>query len=139
MEKVCSTCSNLKPLTEFYKHKTSKDKHNSVCKVCSHKRSLETYHAKYKGTDKQKQAAKIGRIRRELGVSKDEYLSLSEQQTHCAVCEKEFTSTFDKQLDHCHTTGRIRKFLCHKCNKGLGLFLDDPKLLLKAANYLENN
>jgi Recombination endonuclease VII len=41
-------------------------------------------------------------------------------------------------LDHCHGTGVFRGWLCGKCNTGLGQFKEDPVLLKKAANYLEN-
>jgi hypothetical protein len=40
-------------------------------------------------------------------------------------------------IDHCHTTGKVRGILCGTCNKGLGHFKDDPELMTKAINYLK--
>jgi hypothetical protein len=39
-------------------------------------------------------------------------------------------------LDHDHTTGQPRGFLCRGCNQGLGQFKDDRSTLLKAYKYL---
>ena len=36
--------------------------------------------------------------------------------THCEVCNKEFSSTRDRHLDHCHETGLFRQVLCQNCN-----------------------
>ena len=38
--------------------------------------------------------------------------------------------------DHNHATGKFRGWLCHKCNKALGGFDDDPNLLEKGFSYL---
>lgn len=35
----------------------------------------------------------------------------------CEVCNNEFKSSKDKQLDHDHTTGYIRDIVCHSCNQ----------------------
>ena len=34
----------------------------------------------------------------------------------CQHCLKEFKSTRERHLDHCHTTGEFRKIVCHNCN-----------------------
>lgn len=39
-------------------------------------------------------------------------------------------------LDHCHTTGLFRGWLCNKCNTGLGSFGDSIAGLEMAINYL---
>tara|TARA_R110002051_G_C8670881_1_gene490391 strand:- start:605 stop:982 length:378 start_codon:yes stop_codon:yes gene_type:complete len=55
----------------------------------------------------------------------------------CPICKKqqeEFTKSFS--LDHNHSTGQFRGWLCHNCNTALGLFCDDTNVLQKAMNYL---
>lgn len=41
-------------------------------------------------------------------------------------------------IDHDHGSGRVRKLLCSRCNKVLGFVKDDPALLLKMVQYLQN-
>ena len=43
------------------------------------------------------------------------------------------------QLDHEHENQTFRGWLCHKCNRALGGFDDDPNILKRALNYLENH
>lgn len=40
-------------------------------------------------------------------------------------------------LDHCHSTGRFRGWLCHSCNAGIGLLGDTLRSVLRAVLYLE--
>lgn len=83
-------------------------------------------------------------LKRTYGITLDEYKAMSESQGHkCAICDNTETAVDAKgaerfmAVDHCHKTGKIRALLCAACNKSLGGFKDDPKLLRKAAEYIE--
>jgi Recombination endonuclease VII len=56
-----------------------------------------------------------------------------QQRGCCAICGEQ---SRDLHVDHCHETGTIRALLCQKCNRGLGLFDDDPDRLRTAARYV---
>lgn len=61
---------------------------------------------------------------------------LAEANGCCRICTR---SDVELVIDHSHATGAVRGMLCRRCNQGLGLFLDDSKLMRKAAGYLENS
>ena len=73
------------------------------------------------------------------GLSYEEFKALSAQQNNCcAICgQPEPRTGFELAIDHCHKTNKRRKLLCSVCNSGLGFFKDNPILLRKAADYLE--
>jgi len=66
---------------------------------------------------------------------------LKNQNNVCAICLQPEPSTFKRPLsvDHNHNTHENRGLLCHFCNTALGLFKDNPELLLKASYYLETH
>jgi len=59
---------------------------------------------------------------------------LARQRGLCAICKK---SGRPLLLDHCHSTGKVRGFLCAACNSGLGCYEDDPNIMRAATAYLE--
>lgn len=61
---------------------------------------------------------------------------LASQDGRCTICARELPTTRKAHVDHCHATNRIRGLLCAACNKGLGMFADDPVRLEAAAAYV---
>ncbi len=83
-----------------------------------------------------------GYLKNTYGITKaDHDLLYEEQGGVCKICKKEgfLSSAKHKKklaVDHDHETGRVRGLLCHNCNRGLGLFQDDPEILKNAIEYL---
>lgn len=69
-----------------------------------------------------------------IGVGQYRELVLA-QEGRCALCAQPLGARHE--VDHCHSTGRVRGILCTGCNTGLGRFGDDPDRLREAARYLE--
>lgn len=54
----------------------------------------------------------------------------------CAICKKTCTCGRSLAVDHNHKTGKVRALLCSRCNRGLGLFMENPEYLNAAKEYL---
>jgi hypothetical protein len=54
---------------------------------------------------------------------------------NCEACREE---TVELVVDHCHKTGIFRGWLCPSCNTALGFCRDNPKILRRLADYVEN-
>jgi len=128
----------------------------------AYKKNRPIYIKQYRKKNKEKLAAqasehyyknkkhKMAVVReRKYGISTEEYdTMLEEQNNKCKICSIEFNDNFNlefkvdykysQQLDHCHTTNKVRGILCPSCNKGLGHFKDNTKLLTNAIVYLEH-
>lgn len=55
----------------------------------------------------------------------------------CGVCGKGPSEKRKLDRDHDHTTHQPRGLLCHRHNRGLKWFYDDPEELRLAIGYLE--
>lgn len=51
----------------------------------------------------------------------------------CPICSRPRVLV----VDHRHACGTVRGLICDTCNRGLGMFADDPAVLRRAADYLE--
>ena len=133
----------LKPMTAHrskYPQGSFKDK---VCKWCEDifEPIAPSHH--YCCEECRQQVAADRHYRRVYNISvRDVHKMLIEQDWKCAVCRSfGFKMREDHvsglNVDHEHSTGKVRALLCHNCNRGLGLFQEKPIFLRSAANYLE--
>lgn len=69
------------------------------------------------------------------GITVERFNELvSLQNSQCAICG---ISPKLLNVDHCHSTGKVRGLLCTKCNHAIGQFGDNLAGLEKAYNYLK--
>jgi hypothetical protein len=84
-------------------------------------------------------------LRKKYGVTVEWYREqLSKQNNVCAICKQPETAVIKGKVismpvDHCHKTGKVRGLLCTSCNRGLGLFGDNPDFLKSAIKYLNTS
>jgi hypothetical protein len=134
--KTCTKCGVTKDIAEFYKRggKQSPDTRHNHCKECTKRRVSAT-----PSIVKREQA-----LKRMYGITQQDYdVMLAEQNNQCAICETtepggRHTSNYFV-VDHCHTTGKVRKLLCHHCNTALGLVGDNISTLQTMIEYLSKN
>lgn len=117
--------------TEFHKG-------SWFCKTCANA-SARANHAKRMADPEQKRKHNDRHYKAHYGLTGEEYRSKLATQTGCGICAEALVPWRGTHLDHNHTTGQIRDFLCMNCNRGLGHFQDNPEILLKAINYLSKH
>lgn len=134
---ICEDCGDV-----VYKQRrmTSRDGVNR-CRRCSRKKWSSDHIKKHGPPHLNPRYAGRSQLDREYllrtkyGMTQNDYDKMFEDQRgRCAICRRPQKSSLD--IDHSHITGRVRGLLCGNCNRGLGLFSDDPDILDAAAQYL---
>lgn len=119
--KICSACKEEKAISNFYKDSHITDGYSCRCKKC---KSLVT---------------RQSQLKEKYSLTIEQYNELLQKQNGgCGICGRITDLKRVLAVDHDHKTNIIRGILCDRCNRGLGLFLDSPEFLRRAANYLEN-
>lgn len=137
--KLCKRCNKRRSVSKFHKAKSSKDGLQYACIDCNKKtvKNWQKENPEYWQTQKERsERISIQRRARLYGITFEQAEELS-KTTHCEICNKELNSNFN--IDHDHDSGRVRGVLCPPCNRGLGIFLDDTKLLESAIRYLKTH
>ena len=163
--KVCKKCGVTKPLDDFYKMVGMRDGHRNECKACNlkakadrHRRNPEPGRErarKWAQDNPERVAARTQRYRddgrrqrndrryhlkRRYGLTVEQYDEmLAAQGGVCAICGRPPRDDISLHVDHDHETGRVRGLTCFRCNNALGDFNDDPRLLERAAAYLDDH
>lgn len=133
--KKCFRCKRDLELSEFWKNKRNKDGLQTYCKKCHY--SLAGSLLDGDTREKYLEIRRSRHLKSKYNISIEEYERLLHKQGgSCAICD---TTLFGKKLavDHDHETGAIRGLLCGNCNRGLGMFKDNPLYLKQAIKYLK--
>jgi len=140
----CRVCLESKPLEDFQKHNKSKWGRSKLCRPCFKKNYNDKRGPAYDPVRAAKQRAKMTPEQREAqsqylrarkyGMTREEMLAFVASQPTCRICNEPSTD-----IDHCHTTMKVRGMLCKRCNLTLGYMQDNPERLRAAASYLENH
>jgi len=128
-------------------HRNEKREKNKIYRD-NNKKKFQIKHKLYYQANKEKFQTRYLRSyrKRKYGIDEVQFNKLlSEQGGVCLICQKGETNhdfrtgeLIKMSIDHDHVTGKNRGLLCGKCNRAIGLFEDNPILLRKAAEYLEN-
>jgi hypothetical protein len=159
--KTCRDCRISKPLDEFYSSKGGRDGRRPECKACN----LATRQAKYrenpgpyiertrkwqrenpdrvranmerfKAAGKRTVSNRKSHLKRKYGLTLQEFDALlASQGGGCAICGRPDADN----VDHDHTTGRVRGILCFNCNVAIGQLEDDEDRLAAAMTYVTRN
>jgi len=114
--KECSSCALRRPLTAYPTHSNGKPR--AQCKDCMREKHYE----------------------RTYGITQKEYDQMYLVQGGvCKICRLPPSGQKNRLcVDHDHITGAVRALLCDHCNRGLGFFKDDTRLLNLASDYLRS-
>jgi len=138
--KSCTKCGQTKELSEFYLEK-AKRKDGSIrefrrshCRACELKR-------KSKRDRRTKEERANQHLLNKYGITVNIRDKLAEIQGGCGICgtKKPGGRHNTWNIDHCHHTGKVRGVLCWECNAGIGKLKDDPNLLRRAIQWLEQS
>ena len=165
-QKRCTSCGEIKPITEFYKNRCTSSGYGCWCKECD-KASKKSYYrservraaerarylircstpegkARLLARSKSYNQSPKGKLRawqryleKNYGLTAEAYdLLLESQGGACAICGTSPQANRRHHVDHDHTKRVIRGILCGKCNQAIGLLNEDPELFDRAKEYL---
>jgi len=107
-------------------NQNNKEKSKKSCEKWrrNNKEYYQKYNQKQSGWRKSEKGKKSHRIAnwKKNGLiceNYDEVYELWLDSTHCSKCGCQYTKQNRKCMDHCHTTGRFRSIVCHKCNMNM--------------------
>ena len=144
--KSCNKCGQVKPLTQYSRAASTRDGRRGECKACAREISDQW---------RQANQARWWRTYRQrmYGISWERYqMMLSAQEGVCAICRRpEVIKANNRRttrplcVDHDHqccpgksSCGKcIRGLICSRCNRGLGAFRDDRRVIAAALTYLD--
>jgi len=109
-----------------------------TCKICLIEKNITEFEITTRSVRKVYRKAMCRPCNKNERVAEKElkkiYGSTRPSGTPCDNCGK---TNYSLSLDHCHSTGEFRGWLCPICNHAIGMLGDDVEALKRAVSYLE--
>lgn len=155
----CCHCKQIKPFPEYASDKNGPAGLYRGCRLCVNKRHKLYYRKnRIKIRARTKENHKIRRndpvykkqewsriLKAKYDIDAKIYAEMhNKQKGVCAVCRNPETVRSQNKVrrlsvDHNHRTNKVRKLLCDRCNRLLGVADDNVELLMKVIQYLKEN
>ena len=143
--KRCPRCGETKPVTEFHTSSHLRaDGYASCCKACG-----LAYHRERAKEPKRYAKRKAynfdASLKSRYGITAAEAREMLRRQMGLCGnrgCGSHLSFDVDRrapnraQVDHCHTTGKVRGILCRRCNTGAAIIEKDENVYLGLLEYV---
>ena len=110
--------------------------------VANNPERVKEQQARFYHSQKGRWANMNKRLKRMYGITAEDYAwMLNVQDRQCKICGADEKTTRNETLvvDHCHSTGKVRGLLCHKCNAGHGQYADNLTIMCDSAEYIASH
>ena len=76
-------------------------------------------------------------LKTRFGLTTEQFSAMIvEQNNRCKICGCDMV---EPQVDHNHTTGKVRSLLCRPCNTSLGMLKENTETLYNMISYINND
>lgn len=150
MSRKCTKCGVIKDISFFRLRKANSTSFRSWCRECVNEETVKWKKAhpaaalqtEEKNRKKRHKAIRESYYKKEYGIDFEDWARMYEAQNgKCLGCDKKLSLSNERSgaphVDHEHVTGFVRGILCGPCNLALGGAKDDPSVLRRLADYLE--
>jgi len=160
-EKTCRSCQMTLPASAFWKSRHNSTGLQKECKACGSARKAAVRHpvtltektckdcgitkpaadfcidVKRKG-GLRSECRECTSVRTRAGVYRLDLAATRELCARgcCEICGEALEQASERNIDHCHGTGKVRGVLCGPCNRMLANARDRSDVLVSAAQYL---
>ena len=134
-KRKCFNCKQTKILNQLSFYRSNIRYWQRECIECTKIRRTKWWKSKAG-----KRSSANTKLKARFGITIEQYEKMIEAVNgKCEICGA--TCSFNGHrlaIDHDHKTGQIKGILCKACNVGLGNFQENPVLLKRAIEYLNN-
>jgi hypothetical protein len=109
-----------------------------TCRRCSQVKTIDNFEVnrKFASGGIARRAYCIDCGKKQKPIANRKYYEKKPKELFCPTCGDTVTGSHNIVLDHNHTTGQIRGYICDNCNTGMGRAKDDVKILHKWIEWL---